>query len=256
MYFRYQYIHWYIKFENDEVERILSCSCTVLYYILEYIYIGQIAKRSTSPMFAFNMQNPTKHSRSFERKLAAKVYSTRQFKSMRTSFKPGCAALGTGCDCAKDQLALNVFIGHGLQKQTCPRSTWPAKTENLAIKKIGSHMRLQVPERSQADDRKTPTPNTSNQSQWGHTIHSLYFGELRTTVRSVADDRAIASIWSQRIVWRTLRSSGSANSVVCDHFIWSNVFDNLRPFYRFYGNHGQRKLLAKPVWLALCRNKL
>ena len=43
MYFRHQCIHWY-KFENDEVERILSCIWTALCYILEYIYIGQIAK--------------------------------------------------------------------------------------------------------------------------------------------------------------------------------------------------------------------
>ena len=42
-YFRLQCIHWY-KFEN-EVERILSCKCTVLCYILEYIYTNiQIAK--------------------------------------------------------------------------------------------------------------------------------------------------------------------------------------------------------------------
>ena len=49
MYFRYQCIHWY-KFEVVEVERsILSCTCTVVYYILEYtciyMYIGQIAKK-------------------------------------------------------------------------------------------------------------------------------------------------------------------------------------------------------------------
>ena len=36
----YQCIHWYIyKFENDEVEHILSCTCTVCCYILEYIYM-------------------------------------------------------------------------------------------------------------------------------------------------------------------------------------------------------------------------
>ena len=27
------------KFENDEVERILSYKCTALWYILEYVYI-------------------------------------------------------------------------------------------------------------------------------------------------------------------------------------------------------------------------
>ena len=55
MYFRYQCILWY-KFENDEVERILSCKCTVLGYILEYIYIIQIAKGCRSHVFAFNVQ--------------------------------------------------------------------------------------------------------------------------------------------------------------------------------------------------------
>ena len=49
-------------FENDEIDCILYCTCTVLCYILEYIYIGQIANRFTSPVFAFNMQNATKHS--------------------------------------------------------------------------------------------------------------------------------------------------------------------------------------------------
>ena len=57
MYFRYQCIHWY-KYENDEVESILPRKCTVLCYILEYIYIVQIEKRRTSPVFAFNMQIP------------------------------------------------------------------------------------------------------------------------------------------------------------------------------------------------------
>ena len=55
MYFRYQCIHCY-KYENDEVECNLSCKCTVLYYILEYIYIVQIAKRRINPVFAFKMQ--------------------------------------------------------------------------------------------------------------------------------------------------------------------------------------------------------
>ena len=47
------------KFENDEVERILSRTCTFLCYILEYIYIRQTAKRHTSPVFAFNMHDQT-----------------------------------------------------------------------------------------------------------------------------------------------------------------------------------------------------
>ena len=55
-YFRYKCIHWY-KFEND-VDRILSCKYTGLSYILEYIYMMQIAKRRTSSVFAFNMQIP------------------------------------------------------------------------------------------------------------------------------------------------------------------------------------------------------
>ena len=54
MYFLYQCIHWF-KFENDEAERIVSCKCTVLCYILEHSYIVQIhvVKRRTSHMFAF-----------------------------------------------------------------------------------------------------------------------------------------------------------------------------------------------------------
>ena len=51
------YIHWY-KFENNELERLWSCKRTVLFYILEYSYIVQIAKRRTCPVFAFNMQIP------------------------------------------------------------------------------------------------------------------------------------------------------------------------------------------------------
>ena len=38
MYSRYQCIHCY-KYEDGEGQRILSCKCTVLCYILEYIYI-------------------------------------------------------------------------------------------------------------------------------------------------------------------------------------------------------------------------
>ena len=57
MYSRYQYIPCY-KYENDEVERNLSCKCTVLCYILEYMYIVQITKRRISPVLAFNMQVP------------------------------------------------------------------------------------------------------------------------------------------------------------------------------------------------------
>ena len=49
-------IHWY-KFENDEMERILSCKCGVLCYKLEYSYIVQIGKIHTSHVFAFNVQN-------------------------------------------------------------------------------------------------------------------------------------------------------------------------------------------------------
>ena len=46
--------------ENDEVDRILSCKSTVLYYILECCYIVQIEKGRTNPgpVFAFNMQTP------------------------------------------------------------------------------------------------------------------------------------------------------------------------------------------------------
>ena len=50
------------RFENDEVERIVYCTYTVLCNILKYIYIGQIEKKCTSPVFAFNMQITTKNS--------------------------------------------------------------------------------------------------------------------------------------------------------------------------------------------------
>ena len=55
-YFQYQ-IHCY-KYENNEVDHNLSLKCTVLCYILQYIYIVQIANRRTSPAFAYNMQIP------------------------------------------------------------------------------------------------------------------------------------------------------------------------------------------------------
>ena len=74
--------HWY-KLENDEVERILSCTCTVLCYIFEYIYIGQIAMRCTSPVFAFNMQNMSKHftrSGSFKLRCQLFVFQTWRIK--------------------------------------------------------------------------------------------------------------------------------------------------------------------------------
>ena len=57
MYSQHQFIPCY-KYENDEVERNLSCKCTVLCNILEYIYNVQIAKRRISTVFAFNMQIP------------------------------------------------------------------------------------------------------------------------------------------------------------------------------------------------------
>ena len=46
------------KYQNDEVERNLSCKCTVLCYILEYMYILQISKRRIGPVLAFNVQIP------------------------------------------------------------------------------------------------------------------------------------------------------------------------------------------------------
>ena len=57
MYSQYQHIPCY-KYENDDLERNLSCKCTVLCYISEYIYIVQIAKRRICPVLAFNMQIP------------------------------------------------------------------------------------------------------------------------------------------------------------------------------------------------------
>ena len=54
MYFLYECKHWY-KFENDGVERMLSYTSKVVRYILGYMYIGQIAKRRTNSLFAFNM---------------------------------------------------------------------------------------------------------------------------------------------------------------------------------------------------------
>ena len=38
------------------MERMLSCTFTVVRNILEYLYIWQIAKRRTNPLFAFNMK--------------------------------------------------------------------------------------------------------------------------------------------------------------------------------------------------------
>ena len=61
MYFLFQCIHWY-KLRHDDVERVLSFTCTTLFYILKYIYIGKMAKRRRSHVFAFNMQNTTRHS--------------------------------------------------------------------------------------------------------------------------------------------------------------------------------------------------
>ena len=58
MYFRYQSIYWH-EFENNEVERISSFTCTTLCYILKYIYIGQIAKRRTSTVLAINIRPNT-----------------------------------------------------------------------------------------------------------------------------------------------------------------------------------------------------
>ena len=46
------------KYENDDLERNLSCKCTVLCYIFEYLYIVQITKRRISHVLAFNMQIP------------------------------------------------------------------------------------------------------------------------------------------------------------------------------------------------------
>ena len=46
------------KYRNDEVERNLSCKCTVLCHILEYMYILQITKRRIGPVLAFNVQIP------------------------------------------------------------------------------------------------------------------------------------------------------------------------------------------------------
>ena len=61
MYFLYKCIHWY-EFEIDEVECMLSGKRSVWCYILEYSNIVQTAKRRTSHVFAFNMQNTIKHS--------------------------------------------------------------------------------------------------------------------------------------------------------------------------------------------------
>ena len=44
--------------QDDEVERNLSCKCTVLCYILEYMYILQITKRRMGPVLAFNVKIP------------------------------------------------------------------------------------------------------------------------------------------------------------------------------------------------------
>ena len=52
-------------YENDKVERNLPYKCTVLCYILEYIYIVQIAKRRKSCV-CFQYAN-TRSSRMFSR---------------------------------------------------------------------------------------------------------------------------------------------------------------------------------------------
>ena len=48
MYSQYQHIPCYKKYENDNIERnlhyFLFCKCTVLCYILEYVYIVLIVK--------------------------------------------------------------------------------------------------------------------------------------------------------------------------------------------------------------------
>ena len=46
------------KYQNDEVERNLSCKCTVLCYILECMYILQITRGRIGPVLAFNVQIP------------------------------------------------------------------------------------------------------------------------------------------------------------------------------------------------------
>ena len=43
------YVQWY-KFENAEVERMLFRNCAVVCFILEYVYIGQMAKSRTSQL--------------------------------------------------------------------------------------------------------------------------------------------------------------------------------------------------------------
>ena len=57
MYSQYQCLPCY-KYQIDEVERNLSYKCTVLCYILEYMYILQITKRRIGPVLAFNVQIP------------------------------------------------------------------------------------------------------------------------------------------------------------------------------------------------------
>ena len=57
MYSQYQHIPCY-KYKNDDLERNFSRKCTVLCYILEYIFIVQKAQRRISPVLASNMQIP------------------------------------------------------------------------------------------------------------------------------------------------------------------------------------------------------
>ena len=58
MYSQYQCLPCY-KYQNDEEERNLSCKCTVLCKILEYMYILQITKRRIGPALAFNVDIPS-----------------------------------------------------------------------------------------------------------------------------------------------------------------------------------------------------
>ena len=57
MYSQYQCLPC-CKYQNDEVDGNLSCKCTVLCYILEYMYILQITMRRIGPVLALKLQIP------------------------------------------------------------------------------------------------------------------------------------------------------------------------------------------------------
>ena len=132
VYFRYQFIHWY-KFENDEVMGILYCTCTVLCNIFEYVYNGQIAKRRTSPVFAFNMQTQTDallDPMVSERHVCIKVTSTGHLSSSHGSSSGSASGyISQGCRFTS-HCGQEFFIFHCRFRRDLCRSTEPIQMKS------------------------------------------------------------------------------------------------------------------------------